>query len=107
MEESRNRIRVKPRTFEDGWRDDFLSLGIKIPKEIPTLAYTPVNHDPMPFSVEVDLKEFKIVKRIVGVMPNAVYPGHIFSWDEFRTIVGEYRKADHPADSVGRRNQNE
>ena len=56
MEVSANVIRVKPRTFEDGWREDFLALGIRIPETVPTLAYTPVNHDPMPFTVDVDVR---------------------------------------------------
>ena len=85
--EEKNVIRVKPRTFEDGWREDFLTLGVSIPKTVPTLAYTPVNHDPMPFAVEVDLRKLKIVKRIVGVIPNATYQGHIYSWDEFCELV--------------------
>ena len=51
MMEGQTVIRVKPRTFEDGWREEFLAVGIKVPEGIPTLAYTPVNHTPMPFSV--------------------------------------------------------
>ena len=85
--EEKNVIRVKPRTFEDGWREDFLALGVSIPKTVPTLAYTPVNHDPMPFTVAVDLRKRKIVKRIVGVIPNATYQGHIYRWDEFCELV--------------------
>ena len=87
--EEKNVIRVKPRTFEDGWREDFQALGVSIPKTVPTLAYTPVNHDPMPFTVAVDLRKLKIVKRIVGVIPNATYRGHIYSWDEFCELVEE------------------
>ena len=87
--EEKNVIRVKPRTFEDGWREDFLALGISIPKTVPTLAYTPVNHDPMPFTVDVDVRRRRAVKRTVGVIPNATYPGHIYSWDEFCQLVEE------------------
>ena len=83
-------IRVKPRTFEDGWREEFLAVGIKVPEGIPTLAYTPVNHTPMPFSVDVDVRNRRIVKRTVGVIPNVAYIGHIYSWDEFCELMKEW-----------------
>ena len=82
-------IRVKPRTFEEGWREDFLSVGVKVPDDIPTLAYAPVNHTPMPFSVDVDVLNQRIVKRTVGVIPNATYQGHIYSWEEFCDLMKE------------------
>lgn len=76
-------IRVKPRTFEEDWRDDFRRNGIKVPEEILSQAYTPINHKVMTFSVEVDLERKQVMKRIVGVIPNATYQGHIYTWDEF------------------------
>lgn len=87
--EEKTVIRVKPRTFEDGWREDFLSVGVTIPEDIPTLAYAPVNHTPMPFSVDVDVRRRRIVKRTVGVIPNVAYKGHIYSWDEFCELMKE------------------
>ena len=90
MMEEKKVIRVKPRTFEEGWREDFLSVGVKVPDDIPTLAYTPVNHTPMPFSVDVDFLNRRIVKRTVGVIPNATYQGHIYSWDEFCELMKEW-----------------
>ena len=85
--DGKNVIRVKPKTFEDGWADDFRAIGVKIPKSIQETRYTPVNHDPVPFSVEVDLSKRRAVRRIVGVMPNAVYQGHINNWEEFCRLV--------------------
>ena len=82
-------IRVKPRTFEEGWREDFLAVGVTVPENIPTLAYAPVNHTPMPFSVDVDVRRRRIVKRTVGVIPNATYQGHIYSWDDFCELMKE------------------
>ena len=82
-------IRVKPWTFEHGWREDFLSVGVKVPDDIPTLAYAPVNHTPMPFSVDVDVQRRRIVKRTVGVIPNVAYKGHIYNWEEFCDLMKE------------------
>ena len=76
-------IRVKPLTYEAGWQDDFQALGVRVPQKIPESVYAPVNHSPMPFSVEVDIKAMEAVGRVVGVIPNALYKGHIYSWDEF------------------------
>ena len=47
-------VRVKPRAFDCDWKADLLAAGVKIPKKYSVLRYTPVNHDPMPFSVEID-----------------------------------------------------
>ena len=82
-------IRVKPRTFEDDWREDFRAVGVIVPDQIQTLAYTPVNHTPMPFSVDVDVKRRRIVKRTVGVIPNVLYKDHIYSWEEFCELLKE------------------
>ena len=82
-------IRVKPRTFEEGWREDFLVVGVTVTEDIPTLAYAPVNHTPMPFSVDVDVRNRRIVKRTVGVIPNVAYKGHIYSWEEFCDLMKE------------------
>jgi len=88
--EEKTVIRVKPRTFEAEWCKDFLSVGVTVPEDIPTLAYTPVNHTPMPFSVDVDIRNRRIVKRTVGVIPNATYQGHIYSWNEFCELMKEW-----------------
>lgn len=82
-------MRVKPRTYAAGWQDDFRTLGVEVPEEIPTLAYAPVNHSPMPFSVDVDVRRRRIVKRTVGVIPNVAYKGHIYNWDEFSELLKE------------------
>ena len=87
--EEKNVIRVKPRTFEVGWREDFLAVGVTVPENIPTLAYAPVNQTPMPFSVDVDVCNRRIVKRTVGVIPNATYQGHIYNWEEFCELMKE------------------
>ena len=80
-------VRVCPRTFEVDWREDFKAVGVTVPEKTPSLTYTPVNHDPMPFSVEVELNTMRVVKRIVGVIPNCTYQGHIFSWNEFCELI--------------------
>lgn len=82
-------VRVHPSNLKAGWREDLEALGVTVPEQIPTSAYTPVAHDPMPFSVDVDLDRMRVVKRTVGVMPNAVYKGHIYSWEEFCSLVGK------------------
>ncbi len=87
--EEKTVIRVKPWTFEAGWREDFLAAGVEVPEKIPTLAYAPVNHSPMPFSVDVDVRRRRIVKRTVGVIPNVAYKGHIYNWDEFSELLKE------------------
>lgn len=86
------RVRVKPRTFEDRWKEDFKQVGVTVPEKIPMTAYTPVNHNPMPFSVDVDLKKKRIVKRTVGVIPNAIYNGTIYNWEEFKILIGKGEK---------------
>ena len=80
-------IRVKPRSFEENWQEVFREAGVIIPKTVPETRYTPVNHEPIPFSIAVDLTAKRVVRRIVGVMPNACYNGHIYSWDEFLTLL--------------------
>lgn len=84
----RNIIRVRPITFETDWRADMASVGIQAPPKVPETSYTPVNHYPMPYSLAVDLEARRVVRRIVGVMPNAVYQGHIYRWDEFCELIG-------------------
>ncbi len=88
--EEKNVIRVKPRTLEVGWREDFLAVGVTVPEDIPTLSYVPVNHTLMPFSVDVDVRRRRIVKRTVGVIPNATYQGHIDNWEEFCELMKEW-----------------
>ncbi len=84
---NRKLVRVRPRSFNCDWRSDLLSLGIRIPKNIPDLQYSPVNHNPMPFSLEINISSMSLLKRWIGVMPNALYKGHIYSWDEFYNLV--------------------
>ena len=55
---------------------------MRVPEDIRELRYTPVSYDPLPFTVDVDLDSMKVVKRTVGVIPNANYPGQIYKWDE-------------------------
>lgn len=83
----RNVIRVRPISFETDWRADMKAVGIKVPKTVPETSYTPVNHDPMSYSLAVDLAAGRVVRRIVGVMPNAMYNGKIYSWGEFRALL--------------------
>lgn len=83
----KNTIRVRPITFETDWRADMAAVGIKVPRQVPETSYTPVNHDPMPYSLAVDLDARRVVRRIVGVMPNATYQGHIYRWDEFCELI--------------------
>ena len=85
----RNVIRVKPITFETDWRADMGAVGIKVPKTVAETRYTPVNHDPTPYSLEVDLTARRVVRRIVGVIPNATYNGKIYSWEEFCALLGQ------------------
>ncbi len=80
-------IRVKPRSFDCDWQKDFLDVGFKLPENMTILQYTPVNHHPTPFSVEVEMISRTVIKKIVGVMPNAAYKGHIYSWDEFLDLI--------------------
>ena len=80
-------VRVKPKAFDSDWKADLQSVGVKIPKKYSVLQYSPVSHDPMPFSVEIDLSTKRLVKQIIGVMPNATYRGHIYSWDEFCEMI--------------------
>ena len=80
-------IRVKPKSFFHDWQKDFLDFGCKLPENLSIQQYTPINHRPTPFSVEVDLPTRTVVKKIVGVMPNATYKGHIYSWNEFVSLI--------------------
>lgn len=82
-----NIIRIRPRSFENGWKEDLLAVGVHIPDEVPTVSYTPVAHSPMPFSVEVDLNTLTLTKVVRGVMPNAMYRGRIYSWEEFCELI--------------------
>ncbi len=83
----RNVIRVKPVSFETDWQTDMKAVGVKVPKTVPETRYTPVAHHPIPYSLEVDLNARKVVRQITGVMPNALYNGKIYSWDEFRALL--------------------
>ena len=80
-------IRVKPVSFETNWREDLKTVGVKVPRIIPETCYTPVNHYPMPYSLAVDLNAKRVVRRIVGVIPNATYNGKIYTWEEFCTML--------------------
>lgn len=80
-------IRVKPRAFDINWRQDFASLGIRIPETVKEVSYTPVNHNPMPYSVVVDMDSLTVVGRFIGVIPNASFPGHILHWGEFCELL--------------------
>ena len=53
--------------------------------------------------VEIDLGTMKLVKQIIGVMPNATYPGHIYSWDEFCGMIPAVTKGliDDPVSVLG------
>ena len=84
----RNVIRVKPISFKTDWRADMRTVGVEVPKTIPETRYTPVNHDPTPYSLAVDLTARRVVRRIVGVIPNAAYSGKIYSWEEFCALLG-------------------
>ena len=87
-----NVIRVRPVSFEADWRADMKAVGIKVPKTVPETRYTPVNHDPMPYSLAVDLNARRVVRRIVGVMPNATYSGKVYAWEEFYELLDECRR---------------
>ena len=86
-------IRVKPRSFDCDWQNDFRDVGFRLPENLLIQQYTPVNHRPTPFSVEVDMISKTVVKKIVGVMPNAAYEGHIYSWDEFLNLIASSKEA--------------
>ena len=66
---------------------DLKALGVKVPKTVPKISYTPVDHHPMPYSLVIDLDAKRVVKRIIGVMPNATYKGKIYAWDEFCALL--------------------
>ena len=83
-------IRIRPKSFDADWRADLEAVGVKVPDHIPELA--PVNHAPMPFSLEVDMRSKEVVKRIVGVTPNAVYGRDIYSWEEFCGMLEKTRR---------------
>ena len=82
-------IRVKPRSFDCNWRQDLIDVGFKLPKNLTVQEYAPVNHNPSPFSIEIDMYTKTVVKKIIGVMPNATYRGHIYHWDEFVELIGD------------------
>ncbi len=86
-------FRVKPRSFDCDWQKDFLDVGFKLAENMTILQYTPVNHHPTPFSVEIDMCSKTVVRQIVGVMPNAAYEGHIYSWDEFLDLISSSKEA--------------
>ena len=83
-----NVIRVRPVSFDTDWQADMKSIGVKVPKTVPETRYTPVNHDPIPYSIAVDLTARRVVRRIVGIIPNATYNGRIYPWDEFCQMLG-------------------
>ncbi len=87
MRKRKSIIRVKPKSFDTDWREDLQSVGVHVPEKVSTVSYTPVNHSPMPYSVDIDLNTKTMVKRTVGVMPNATYQGHIYSWEEFCALI--------------------
>ena len=87
-------IRVRPVSFETDWQADMKSVGVKVPKTVPETRYTPVNHDPVPYSIAVDLTARRVVRRIVGVIPNATYSGKIYSWGEFCALLEEKENRD-------------
>ena len=99
----RNVVRVKPVSFDTDWRADMKAVGVKVPKTVPETSYTPVNHHPMPYSLAVDLTAGRVVRRIVGVIPNATYNGKIYSWEEFCALLDERRTApvDTPMSAGG------
>lgn len=80
-------IRVRPKSFDRDWQKDLQDVGITLLENISILQYTPVNHNPTPFSLEIDLDKRTVVGQIVGVMPNAAYCGHIYKWDEFLALI--------------------
>ena len=88
------RVRIMPKAFDCDWRADLLSVGVRIPGNIPTLQYTPVNHEHMPFSLDIDLESKRVVKRTVGVIPNATYRGHIYHWDEFCDLMERENRSE-------------
>ena len=85
-------IRVKPKTFDGDWQKDFLDAGFKPSENLSIQQYAPVNHRPTPFSIEVDMISKTFKKKIVGVMPNAAYEGHIYSWDEFLDLISSSKE---------------
>ncbi len=104
----RNVIRVRPVSFDTDWRADMKAIGIKVPGTVPETSYTPVNHPETPYSLAVDLTAGRVVRRIVGVIPNATYAGKIWPWEEFCEMIGksrqtgEERAADLPPDRDGK-----
>lgn len=80
-------IRVKPKSFDCNWKQDLIDVGLKLSENLTVQQYTPVNHNPSPFSIEIDMYTRTVLKKIVGVMPNATYKGHIYSWNEFVSLI--------------------
>lgn len=80
-------IRVRPKSFDCAWLQDLQDVGITLSENMSVMQYTPVNHNPTPFSLEIDLDKRTVVGQIVGVMPNAAYRGHIYKWDEFLALI--------------------
>ncbi len=84
-------IRVRPKAFDTDWQADLRAVGIRIPETVPETGYTPVNHDPMPYSLTVDLGSGCLVRRIVGVIPNAICKEKTCSWEEFCGMLEKRR----------------
>ncbi len=61
-------IRIRPESFDCDWRSDLAALEVSVPENLPTWRYTPVNHDPMPFSVDVDNHAMKAVMRTIDLI---------------------------------------
>lgn len=80
-------IRVRPKSFDSDWVKDIQNVGFTLPEQLIIQQYTPVNHHPTPFSIEIDMSAKTVVKKIVGVMPNAAYRCHIYKWDEFLALI--------------------
>ena len=80
-------VRVMPKSFEDDWQESLKAVGVSVPKSVPETSYTPVNHNPMPLSIIIDLTAKRVVRRIVGVVPNSLYNGPTYKWDEFLTLL--------------------
>ncbi len=88
----RNVVRVRPKAFDTDWRMDLREIGVKIPKTVPETRYTPVNHDPIPFSIAIDLTAKRVVRLFVGVIPNATYSGKIYTWTELCGLLGKEKE---------------
>ncbi len=85
-------IRVRPKTFDCDWQKDLLNVGFKLSENLSILQYAPVNHNPAPFSLEIDLDAREVVRQIIGVIPNVAYRGHIYKWDEFLDLIASSKE---------------